>query len=257
MMDHSILLISLGFLVGTFGTLIGAGGGFILMPVFFFLYPNRSAEELTAVSLAVVFLNSFSGSIAYAVKKRIDYRSGIIFALASIPGAVLGSLTTSYLSRDVFDPLFASLLFTGGIYLFLRPTRVIKEQSQTSSQPLTFNMPLGLGISVAVGYISSVLGIGGGIVHVPALVHLLKFPVHLATATSHFILAAMTFIATVVHYLNGTLASGMNEVLLLAPGVIIGAQAGAQLSTRMNGGWIIRGLALALVIVGIRLIFAR
>jgi uncharacterized membrane protein YfcA len=132
-----------------------------------------------------------------------------------------------------------------------------KEKERDPNKPLSYNMPLGLGISAAVGYISSLLGIGGGIIHVPALVQLLGFPVHVATATSHFILAIMTLVGTIVHYLNGSLAGGTTEILYLAPSVIIGAQLGAQLSTRINGRFIMQALALALFFVGIRLIFLR
>lgn len=87
-------LISLGFIVGTYGTLIGAGGGFVLMPILLILYPRESADRLTAISLAVVFFNALSGSGAYARMKRIDYKSGLMFAAATIPGAIIGALST-------------------------------------------------------------------------------------------------------------------------------------------------------------------
>jgi uncharacterized membrane protein YfcA len=70
-------LLPLGLLVGAFGTLIGAGGGFILMPVLLLVYPRDKTELITAISLAVVFFNALSGSFAYARMKRVDYKSGI------------------------------------------------------------------------------------------------------------------------------------------------------------------------------------
>ena len=76
--EHYLGLIALGIAVGAYGTLIGAGGGFVLMPVLLLLYPNQSADVLTSISLAVVFFNALSGSEAYALMKRIDYRSGFI-----------------------------------------------------------------------------------------------------------------------------------------------------------------------------------
>ena len=118
-----------------------------------------------------------------------------------------------------------------------------------------FNKVLGLVISVAVGYISSFLGIGGGIIHVPALCYLLNFPIHVATATSHFILAIMALTGTVVHILSGTFSQGVHRTLSLAIGVVIGAQIGARLSEKIKGGWIIRGLAIALGLVGLRILF--
>ena len=120
---------------------------------------------------------------------------------------------------------------------------------------ISYNLPLGLGISVVVGFLSSLLGIGGGIVHVPAMVNLLNFPVHIATATSHSILAVMAAIGTGEHVFAGQLANSWQRILFLAPGVIIGAQLGAFLSPKMKDVWIIKALALALLTVAIRFIF--
>src|SRR5256885_13908978 len=89
----------IGILIGAFGTLIGAGGGFILTPLLLLVYPDENPEIITSISLAVVFFNAFSGSVAYARMQRIDYRSGVLFALATIPGALIGALTTTHLPR--------------------------------------------------------------------------------------------------------------------------------------------------------------
>ena len=96
-MVQNLYLIPLGFVIGAYGTLIGAGGGFVLMPLLLLLYPEESPEVITGISLAVVFFNALSGSVAYAKMKRIDYRSGLLVSLATIPGAILGPLTTPYM----------------------------------------------------------------------------------------------------------------------------------------------------------------
>jgi uncharacterized membrane protein YfcA len=61
-----IWLIPLGLLIGMLGTLIGAGGGFVLLPVLLLLYPDADPDTVTSISLAVVFFNALSGSWAYA-----------------------------------------------------------------------------------------------------------------------------------------------------------------------------------------------
>ncbi|MBI2026841.1 MAG: sulfite exporter TauE/SafE family protein [Deltaproteobacteria bacterium] len=256
-MENLLFFSLIGLGVGCFGTLIGAGGGFILMPLLIFLHPGLASSEITAISLAIICINSLSGSISYARKKRIDYKSGALFALFSIPGAVLGTLTTSFFSREIFDPVFSGTLIMIGFYLFfkpLNPQRMLNEKNETTHN-ISYNRNLGLFISLGVGYFSSLLGIGGGIIHVPALVRFLNFPVHIATATSHFILFCVTLIATLVHWTQGNLAQGFHQVLLLSPGVIIGAHIGAILSTYVKGHWIIRALSLAIILVGLRLIF--
>lgn len=261
-------LVLLGAAVGTFGTMIGAGGGFILVPVLLFLYPQEKPEVVTAISLAVVFCNALSGSIAYARNKRIDYKSGVVFAIASVPGAILGVLSTHWISRELFEPIFGIGLIAISLYLLFKKSGGVTQEhkgkasttrtlvdAEGHSYTYTFDARIGIILSVFVGYISSFLGIGGGVIHVPALVHLLDFPIHLATATSHFILAIMAFVGTVEHGISGSLAAGMDRLIFLAPGVVIGAQFGAKLSARVRGSLILKLLAGALLLVGVRLMF--
>jgi uncharacterized membrane protein YfcA len=267
----SLGLILLGVAVGTVGTLIGAGGGFLLMPVLILLYPRESPEFLTGVSLAVVFLNAFSGSVAYARMRRIDYRTGFWFGTAATPGAVLGALATGHLSHRWFDLIFGIVLLAIAIFLLARPgatqrlgfgaerrggVRRRLVAADGTAHEYAFNLPLGIVLSVLVGFLSSLLGIGGGIIHVPALVYLLAFPVHIATATSHFILAIMALAGTIAHVAVGSLDHGLALTASLGVGVLAGAQIGARLSQRVNNLWIVRVLAGGLAIVSVRLIIA-
>lgn len=269
-MPEEALLLALGVGVGVFGTLIGAGGGFILVPILLLLHPHQNSETLTAVSLAVVFFNAGSGSVAYARMGRIDFRSAWGFCLATLPGAVLGALTSQMIPRHAFAMIFGVLLVAVCAYLLVYPDRRRSAPShgmkghtarqftdrQGTEYAYAFDMRLGLGISGVVGYLSSLLGIGGGIVHVPALTQLLNFPVHVATATSHFILAATALVGTITHYAMGDLADVWQMALWIGIGAVGGAQVGAKLSNRVHGVGIIRALAVALGVVGVRVFLA-
>jgi uncharacterized protein len=273
-------LFPLGLAIGAFGTLIGAGGGFILVPILLIVYPNENTELITSISLAVVFFNALSGSVAYARMKRIDYKSGIIFAVATIPGAILGAVSTAYVPRYAFDIIFGVLMIVAGAFLWLsakddhkqahaspasgangeKPARwTVRElvDADGARYRYAYNPVIGIVLSIFVGFISSLLGVGGGFIHVPALSRLLNFPVHIATATSHFVLAVMALTGTLVHIANGAFEHGTRRTAILAVGVVLGAQVGARLSNRVGGKWIIRGLALALIFVGIRLILSE
>ncbi|MBI4492359.1 MAG: sulfite exporter TauE/SafE family protein [Chloroflexi bacterium] len=239
----------LGVAVGAFGTLIGAGGGFLLVPVLLLLYPQDTVDTITAISLAVVCLNALSGSLAYARLRRIDYHTGLVFAAASAPGAVLGALVTRFLPRGLFDAVFGTVLVCAAAYLLLRGKVV-----EGHHLPQRVNLRLGAGLSFFVGFLASIFGIGGGIIHVPLLIQVLGYPAHVATATSHFILALMAFAATVTHVLAGEFAYGVWRTVALGAGVLVGAQVGAWLSQRVHGRWILRGLALGLLAVGVRLL---
>ena len=252
-MESQVGLVLLGFLVGTFGTMIGAGGGFILTPVLLLLYAHDSPDTITSISLAVTFVNAFSGSLAYGRMKRINYRYGLIFAAATVPGSIVGALATYYVQRRQFDFIFATALMVAATLIFLKTPH---DRDDEALRSVTLSPPqllLGIAISVMVGFVSSFLGIGGGVIHVPALAGILHFPVHIATATSHFILAIATLVGVLVHILSGTFQHGVVRTIYLALGVLVGAQVGAFLSTKVKGKIIIRTLAVALSFVALRL----
>ena len=252
----TLALALVGFGVGTFGTLIGAGGGFILMPLFFFLYPTASPDELAAISLAIVALNAVSGSIPYALDKKIDYRSGLAFAAAAIPGSIFGAICSSYIPRGLFEPLFGILLASISIYLFWKSFKSkYPKKHAANSKPHIFNLRLGIGLSFIIGFISTLLGIGGGVIHVPVLVYLLQFSVPFATATSHFVLAITATVGTITHVFQGNHGlESLEKIAIFAPGVIIGAQVGAHLSKKIHSSLIVRALSLCLIFIALRLI---
>jgi len=260
--------VALGFGIGTLGTLIGAGGGFILLPVLALLFPFEPTGTLTATSLAVVAANATSGAIAYGRQRRIDYRSGLAFAVATLPGSVGGALLARSIPRGPFDTAFALVLLA--LALVLLRTRAQQGPAAPEGRawgraPRTLvdaegtvhryhvELPLGIAISFVIGFASSLLGIGGGFIHVPALIAVLGFPVHIATATSHFVLAIMATVGTITHILAGDLVDVWPRSVYLAVGAVIGAQVGARLSTRVHGIVIVRLLAAALAIVALRL----
>lgn len=264
-----LLLVPLGVAVGAFGTIVGAGGGFILVPILLFLFPDETPEQIAAISLFVVLMNALSGSAAYARQSRIDYRSGLAFATGTLPGAVGGAIAVGYIPRHWFDGIFAGVLVALGTYLLVRrETVAIREplrgpgvvrrtitDSQGNTFVYAFQLWKGVALSTVVGFFSSLLGIGGGIMHVPIMTSLLHFPVHIAVATSQFVLGIMAAEGTAVHFSTGTL--GWNEPLaqaaLLSAGAVPGAQIGARAARRLRGTVVVRMLAVALVLVGIRL----
>jgi uncharacterized membrane protein YfcA len=260
-------LVLLGVAVGTYGTMIGAGGGFVLVPLLLLLYPGRPPEDVTSISLAVVFVNAASGTFAYVRQRRVDYLAANCFAVATMPGAIAGALVTSYLPRQLFDGIFGLLLISVSALLAIRPVTPVAtrrdrrgevERLLTDKAGDTFfysyNLRLGIALSVLVGFLSSLLGIGGGVIHVPIMVLLLNFPAHIATATSHYVLAVSALTGTAVHIATGDLGGSLRETACLSIGVLAGAQIGARLSSRVRQDAIIRLLGLALAAVGLRLL---
>jgi len=133
--------------------------------------------------------------------------------------------------------------------------RTITDRAGTTYK-YTVNVRLGVLYSLGVGFVSSFLGIGGGIIHVPLMVSALGFPVHVATATSHFVLANMAAAGSVTHIVTGAFSggTGIHRAVALSIGVVGGAQVGASLSQRIHGATIQRLLALALAALAVRLL---
>lgn len=265
----AVLLCLLGFGVGVFGTLVGAGGGFILTPALLLLYPSSTPALITGISLVVVFFNAGSGSLAYARQRRIDYRAGLLFAACTLPGSVLGVVLADQISRPTFDVMMGVVLTVLAVWL-LRGREEPHGHEHGSGTPRMIvdregkeyryraRLRLGAIASVGVGLVSSFLGIGGGVIHVPLLVALLGFPTHIATATSHFVLAFMALVATLTHVVAGTFHHGVGlpRAAALSVGVVFGAQLGAILSRRLSGRTIQQLLAAGLVLLGVRLVLS-
>ena len=113
----------------------------------------------------------------------------------------------------------------------------------------------GVLLSLAIGFVSSFFGIGGGVMQVPAMIILLHVPVHYAVATSHFVLAFMSGGGSVIHAVDGSLAGQqIVRALALGAGVVPGAQVGALMSRRIKGRNVLLLLAVAIVVLGVRMI---
>jgi len=253
----TLILFASGLGIGTLGTLIGAGGGWMIVPLLLLGF-DFTPQQAVGTSLAVVFFNALSGSIAYVVQGRVLYVMGIAFAAATIPGALLGAWLVQYLGSAWFSALFGWFLLLMAVYLYrgqgllLRGRNVPRARAEYWRSLRSPEMRLGVFVSFVVGIVSSLFGVGGGIIHVPFLILVLGLPVHTATATSQFVLTITSLTGSLLFFrqgqIQGTAAASMGV------GVMIGAQGGAWLSTRLTGEPIRRILAATLAIFAIRMI---
>jgi len=251
-LNTELFLVGLG--VGSFGTLIGVGGGFILVPVFLLLF-HYTPQFAVGTSLAVVFFNALSGTIAYMRQKKVYYDAAIRFSLATLPGAVVGSYLARYFTSHIFYVSFGLLLISIACLVYW----LLKEEDETVCRadafPAQYNRLFGISLSVLVGFLSSTFGIGGGIIHVPAMIAFLGFSTHVATATSHFVLAVSTFFGVVSHYFLGNILMG--PALIVGSGAAVGAQIGAYVAPKTKARSITLLLCLALLFLGLRMILSN
>ena len=222
----------------------------------------------------MVFFNALSGSFAYYRLKRIDYRSGVYFAVATTPGAILGAVGTSYMPRHAFNLLFGLIMMAAGALLWMSAGRSGGGLAERASgahngeaqkgwavrdftdaegvrHRYSYKPAIGIVLSLFVGFLSSFLGVGGGFIHVPILTHFLDFPVHVA-ATSHFARYDDAHgDASPPRFRNLCARRSANH--MLGYWCRYGSSTWSSSLRQVNGVWIMRGLAGSLVLVGLRL----
>jgi hypothetical protein len=264
-------LVLLGVGVGSYGALIGAGGGFILVPILIILYPELEPEVITAISLGVVWTNATSANIAYVRQRRIDFLAGGLFASATIPGAVIGALAVRLFEGRAFEIAFAVLMLVVAAWLLLpRPNRILVtpappryvRRAITDANgfiyAFSFDPVLGVVLGLLIGVVASLFGVGGGIFYVPAMVLVMRFPAYIAVATSTFVLMFTAATGTIVHLLDGNYAGVEAKTVAIAAGTLLGAQIGALVSARLARHQILvlRLLSAALIVVSLRQLLA-
>jgi uncharacterized membrane protein YfcA len=260
-------LFAIGLAVGGYGTVVGIGGGPLLVPVLHLMYA-WPIEEVVASSLFIVLLNATSGSIGYARQKRIDVKGGVALSLAAMPGAVLSGLVHHLVTIPFFDSLFAIFLVILAVYTILRVDKfdqpatavrgskaglrhIVIVDAFRKRYDFYTDQTLGITLNLVLGFLSGFLGIGGGVLQVPILVFLLKYPIHLATATSHFVTMLTAGFALAPNVVLGNVHFW--ETAWLGVGVVIGAQVGARLAQNLRSNVILYLFALILLAFAMKL----
>ena len=256
------VLFGLGLFAGISGSLVGLGGGFIVVPALAFLYPDMLPAHLAGTSMAMLLFNSISSTYVYAKQKRIDYQAAIWFAAASIPGSVIGALFAEHVEGRVFFVSFGIFLILIALLLLFKPKKPIAWPFKPTVQrsfidasgtrfEYAYHMPTGVIISFFVGFMASLFGVGGGSLMVPTMTLLLGFTTHIVVATSILQIFLSAIVSTSTHAYLSNIEWLM--VLCLAPGAIIGGQIGARLAKRLPAKLLLRLLAVFLIVVSVRL----
>ena len=250
---------------GGFGSLVGIGGGLIIVPLLSVLL-GYEVKAAIAASLIGVIATSLSASPRYIRSGLADRRLGMLLLVAAALGGLAGGITADHLDGRTLSLLF-SLLLAGVALRMLWQIRhpavppVVADDDPsgfvssfvepTTGEEVVYRahrvLP-GTLVSFVAGNVSGLLGVGGGVINVPTLSVLMHVPIRVATTTSTYMLAATATASAVVY-----LASGQLDPMLAAPvalGVIVGARLGARLSMSLSQE------VLRLAFVGVAAIFA-
>ena len=224
-MIDQLWLIPLGFVAGILGSMIGLGGGIIVVPVltFFGFAPTLAASN----SLFAAFSNAVASTFSYSRQKRIEYSLGLKLGLLTIPGTILGAYISSDVTPGIFKILFGLVLISSAFYIFIRK-RIETKEKIVNKQIMLF----GVGASFFAGIISSFFGIGGGIIFVPLMVVGMGMAMKKAAPTSQFILLFASLSGVIVHSILGH--PDFLQAGLLATGSFVGGLVGARLSLEIK-----------------------
>ncbi|MCJ7456814.1 sulfite exporter TauE/SafE family protein, partial [Candidatus Bathyarchaeota archaeon] len=104
-----LLIVVISLAAGGIGAILGLGGGFMIVPMLLFVF-GLSAQVSAGTSLVALVFTALSGTIGYTWQRRIDYRLGLSLAAASAPGAILGSIASTYLTSKIVTALFGCFM---------------------------------------------------------------------------------------------------------------------------------------------------
>jgi len=270
------MLMFLGLIVGFLSGMFGVGGGFLMTPMLILMgIPPAVAVASEANHILAA---SVSGFLAHMRRSNIDFLMGFILLI----GGVLGSLTGVFLLRYLLtigqEKVFISLsyifiLVFVGIWMLIESLNYIKNKSKGKRNKLhehiwLHGLPFKIKfrkshlyisilppifIGTLVGGLSSIMGVGGGFILVPAMIYILGMPTQVVIGTSLLQIVFVTTVSTIMHsYINHTVDVILSSLLLI--GAVVGAQIGTRVMVRLRGEQIRFLLAVIIIIVALVLI---
>jgi len=240
------------------------GGGFLIVPILN-LFFDLPVHQAVGTSLVTIIFTALFLTFAYARQKRIDYKLGSIFTIGTVPRAILGAYATKFLTERVLAAVFDIFL----MLIALRMMRILNISSGGGSTANTgwrrriidskgvifeysANMKPRIALSFLGGFVSGLLGVGGGVVMVPVLSLAVGFPVHLAIAASMFITIFTSISGALTHLAFGNVQLEYAAYIIL--GTIAGTQLGAAIANRLKEKALARIFGGVMILIGLRMI---
>lgn len=221
------LLLAVGIMAGYFGGLLGIGGGIIMLPLLQFAFGYPTPMVVGTTLFAVVF-TAISGGFAHLVRGNAHRPSIVYISLGGIGGILIGSYFFQVLSIHInlLNLLLGIFFIFPGLFMIWEG--LFSRQQSDSPEAITAirEKPLGLAVlGMVVGFLTGILGLGGGYLLVPGMTYLFGFPIYLAVGTSLLAVIPVTIVGGIIKLLQDYVL--LEASLALAAGTIVGAQLGA------------------------------
>jgi uncharacterized membrane protein YfcA len=268
-----ILYALTGIGVGFVAALLGLGGGFIMVPLLNLVFGIPIHQSIGTSLFTIVFTSS-SSSVEYVRKRISDLKLAAMMIPFTITGAVVGANISVLIPEDILRAIFGVVLFIASVRMFLK--RNLKDKSDLKSDTssseseskflcvkrvctdldgtqfeYTVSIPLIALFGFFAGLSSGLLGVGGGIIQVPVLNLVFGIPIHVAIATSLFIIIFTSVFGMTTHLFLGNVLISIG--ILLAIGTVIGGQIGARTAQKINREKLRKIFAIVLAFTGIRM----
>lgn len=252
----AVELFAAGFVASVFGSMVGLGGGFILVPILRLVLKFAPADA-AGTSLVLIVANSASGAFTYLLHRRVHLKIGLLVALGGIPTSILGAILALHIPANVYDAILAAILIAVAIDMFWNAERRMagrpEHQHVARIKGMSYRAAFGLGL--VIGLFSSLFGLGGGIVLVPTFLYFSELPAHAISATSHFAILLTSPVGLVTHIIQHDVVG--SDVIPLVLGGLLGGPIGARLSLRLRSPQLLVAVAVALVVAAVTLIWRQ
>jgi uncharacterized protein len=245
------LTLGIGAAAGLMSGLFGVGGGLILVPGLVLLI-GMSQHRAHATSLAAIIATAPAAAVGFAVADRVAYGAAGVIAVGAIVGAFLGAGLMHRLSDERLAQGFSVLIVLVAVRL------LAGGDMDVAAAAGALDLGRGAGfalLGIAAGALSAVMGVGGGVILVPALVLLFGFDQHLAEGTSLLVIVPTAMMGAWRHTRNGY--TDWRVGLIAGAGGVVGGLAGAQAALAMDALWLQRLFAIFLIVIGLRMFRRR
>jgi uncharacterized membrane protein YfcA len=237
-------ILIMALLAGILGSLLGLGGGVIIVPGLVLIF-GLPIQEAIGASLVAVIATS-TGAASYYVQEGLsNIRLGMFLETATTLGSAIGAMLAIYMDQSLLAVAFAALLIYSAIHMIRRPERLATPDEESPGFPelsasyldkntgeevsyCVRKVPRGLVASFFAGNMSGLLGVGGGVIKVPVMNIWMGVPLKAAAATSNFMIGVTALAGALVYYASGFLSPVVSANV--AVGVFFGAIMGSRIA---------------------------
>lgn len=263
--DLLVCFIAFGTVAGCLAGMLGIGGGVILVPLFMWRFqlagfdPSTLVHCAFATSLAIIIPTAISNTLGHYKQGNVCRYHVLYLSLGGVVGACIGAWCASRLSGSTLSLAFGVMQIAVSVKLLTGALKPSTDKRRDQGAMLLLAGFVG-------GCFSSFFGVGGGVIAVPLMVILLRFPIHLAVGNSTALIVVSSFVGTCAYILSGWQSYAFEggflgfvylpAVALVIPFSLFGAQIGVRLARLCSHIKMVKVFSLLLVCVGVKMIWS-